>query len=162
VGWLLLGLGLSVTASGVLDGYARVGLVARPGTLPGARWAATYSPATLYVGFVCVGYVLLLTPTGSLPSSGWRWWARVAVAGPVLFVAALTAGPGLVIAPYGAYLDPVTVPALAGAVTAALATAIALAVAGLAAGGWSLVVRLRRARGTERQQLRWVVFSRPR
>jgi hypothetical protein len=32
VGWLLLGLGLSVTASGVLDGYARVGLVARPGT----------------------------------------------------------------------------------------------------------------------------------
>src|SRR5262245_5668441 len=73
VGWLLLGLGLSVTASGVADGYARYGLVVRPGSLPAARWPAVYSPATLYLGFVCVGFVLLLTPTGSPPSPRWRW-----------------------------------------------------------------------------------------
>src|SRR6266702_3830381 len=69
VGWLLLALGLSVTGSGVADGYARYGLVARPGALP-AHWVAVYSPATLYLGFVCVGLVLLLTPSGSLPSPG--------------------------------------------------------------------------------------------
>ena len=73
VGWLLLALGLSVTASGVVDGYARYGLVARPGALPGARWMAVYSPATIYLGFACVGFVLLLTPSGSLPSPRWRW-----------------------------------------------------------------------------------------
>jgi hypothetical protein len=73
VGWLLLTLALSVTASGVADGYARYGLVARPGALPAARWVAVYSPATLFMGLVCVGFVLLLTPTGSLPSPGWRW-----------------------------------------------------------------------------------------
>ena len=32
VGWLLLGVGLSVAGSGVADGYARHGLVARPGS----------------------------------------------------------------------------------------------------------------------------------
>jgi hypothetical protein len=159
VGWLLLGLGLSVTASGVVDGYARYGLVARPGAVPGARLAATYSPATLYLGFVCVVYVLLLTPSGSLPSPRWRWWARLVAAGPVLFLLALTAGPGLVIAPYGPFLDPVTAPALAGVVGAAIAVSIALAVGGFAAGVVSLVARLRRAGGVERQQLRWVAFA---
>jgi UDP-N-acetylmuramyl pentapeptide phosphotransferase/UDP-N-acetylglucosamine-1-phosphate transferase len=50
VGWLLLGVGLSVAGSGVADGYARYGLVARPGALPAARWVAIYSPATTLVG----------------------------------------------------------------------------------------------------------------
>src|SRR5678815_3165244 len=64
VGWLLLGVGLSVAGSGVADGYARYGLVARPGALPAAHRVAIYSPATLFMGLVCVGFVLLLTPTG--------------------------------------------------------------------------------------------------
>jgi hypothetical protein len=50
VGWLLLAVGLSVTGSGVADGYARYGLVARLGALPAARWVAIYSPATILVG----------------------------------------------------------------------------------------------------------------
>ena len=50
VGWLLLTVGLSVTGSGVAGGYARYGLVARPGELPAARWVAIYSPATTLVG----------------------------------------------------------------------------------------------------------------
>jgi hypothetical protein len=159
VGWLLLGLGLAVTASGVADGYARYGLLARPGALPAARWVAVYSPATLGLGFVCVGFVLLLTPSGSLPSPRWRWWAWLMAAGPALFLVTLAVGPGLVIAPYDAVIDPVGVPALAGAVRAAIAVAIALAATGLAAGAWSLGLRFRRATGTERQQLRWVAFA---
>ena len=159
VGWLLLVLGLAVTASGVVDGYARYGLLARPGALPAARWLAVFSPATLYLGFVCVGLVLLLTPSGSLPSPRWRWWARLAVAGPVVFLLALAVGPGLVIAPYDPVIDRVTSPALAGAVGVAIAVAVAIAVGGLVVGVWSLVVRYRRARGMEREQLRWVAFA---
>jgi len=133
VGWLLLALGLSVTASGVADGYARYGLVARPGALP-AHWVAVYSPATLYLGFVCVGLVLLLTPSGSLPSPGWRWWARLAAAGPVVFLLALAVGPGLVIAPYQSVIDPVTVPTLAGTVRAGSLPLSAGILAGSVAG----------------------------
>jgi hypothetical protein len=159
VGWLLLGLGLTVTASGVFDGYARYGLVVRPGSLPLARWVATYSPATLYLGFVCVGWILLLTPTGSPPSPRWRWWTRLSAAAPAAFLLALAVGPGLVIPPYDTVIDPVTVPALASAVAGAIAAGVALAVAGLVAGAWSLVVRFRRAAGVERQQLRWLAFA---
>ncbi|MFL6217497.1 MAG: hypothetical protein ACJ742_02850 [Actinomycetes bacterium] len=164
VGWLLLGLGLAVTASGVADGYARYGLLARPGALPAARWVAIYSPATLGsarlgLGFVCVGFILLLTPSGSLPSPRWRWWARLMAAGPALFLVTLAVGPGLVIAPYDAVIDPVGHPTLAGAVRAAIAVAIAMAAGGLVAGAWSLVLRFRRATGVERQQLRWVAFA---
>jgi UDP-N-acetylmuramyl pentapeptide phosphotransferase/UDP-N-acetylglucosamine-1-phosphate transferase len=44
VGWLLLALGLSVSAAGVADGYAPYGLLARPGALPGAHYAACSAP----------------------------------------------------------------------------------------------------------------------
>jgi hypothetical protein len=159
VGWLLLALGLAVTASGVADGYARYGLLARPSALPAARWVATYSPATLYLAFVCIGFVLLLTPSGSLPSPRWRWWARLAATAPVGFLLALGVGPGLVIPPYDEVIDPVSVPALASAVTAVIAVSFTIAIGSLAVGAWSLVVRFRRARGSERQQLRWVAFA---
>jgi hypothetical protein len=159
VGWLLLGVGLSVAGSGVADGYARYGLVARPGVLPAARWIAIYSPATNIIGLALVGYVLLLTPTGSLPSPRWRWWGRLAAAGPVAFVAALTVGPGLVIPPYDTVIDPVAIPALAGAVLVAIVAGFFLTVAGLVVGAGSLVARFRRARGVERQQLRWLALA---
>ena len=67
VGWLLLALGLSVVVSGVADGYASYGLVVRPGSLPGARWVALYGDAPGVVWSALVGFILLLTPTGSLP-----------------------------------------------------------------------------------------------
>ncbi|HEX3202314.1 MAG TPA: hypothetical protein VHW42_10320, partial [Actinomycetes bacterium] len=159
VGWLLLGVGLSVAGSGVADGYARYGLVARPGVLPAARRIAIYSPATNIIGLALVGYVLLLTPTGSLPSPRWRWWGRLAAGGPVAFVAALTVGPGLVIPPYDTVIDPVAIPALAGAVLVAIVAGFFLTVAGLVVGAGSLVARFRRARGVERQQLRWLALA---
>ncbi|HTE71006.1 MAG TPA: hypothetical protein VK942_19980, partial [Actinomycetes bacterium] len=86
VGWLLLALGLSVVAAGVAQGYAGYGLQARPGSLPGARWVALYSDATGIVWSALVGFILLLTPTGSLPSTRWRWWARITAAAPVVFL----------------------------------------------------------------------------
>jgi hypothetical protein len=120
---------------------------------------ATYSPATLYLGFVFVGWILLLTPTGSPPSPRWRWWARLTAAAPAAFLLALAVGPGLVIPPYDTVIDRVSVPALAGLVDAAITAGVAFGVAGLVAGAWSLVVRFRRATGVERQQLRWLALA---
>jgi hypothetical protein len=46
VGWLLLAFGLSANASGVAEAYADYALLARPVTLPAARYVALYLPAT--------------------------------------------------------------------------------------------------------------------
>ena len=73
-------------------GTRAYGLLARPGALPAARYAALYDDASFIVWPACIGFVLLFTPTGSLPSPRWRWWARIAAASLVL--ALLTAALG--------------------------------------------------------------------
>jgi hypothetical protein len=158
VGWLLLALGLSVSASGFADGYARYGVVAQPGAVPGARWVAIYSPATTILSLVFLGFVLLLTPTGSLPSPRWRWWAWLEAAGAVLFLAAVTFGP-LLIPPYESVRKPLAFSPLDSAMVAATVVAFGITIGGLPAGAASLVVRYRRAGGVERLQLRWLALA---
>ena len=68
VGWLLLGLGFSLGVAAVVYAYVRYGLVARPGALPAAGYLAGLSNGMILIWISCVGFVLLLTPTGSLPS----------------------------------------------------------------------------------------------
>jgi hypothetical protein len=75
---------VSVILLGVADAYAAYGLLVRPGSLPGARWAAIYVDLSWIVLSTLLGFVLLLTPTGSPPSPRWRWWARLVVAAAVV------------------------------------------------------------------------------
>jgi hypothetical protein len=159
VGWLLLGLGLSVSAGGVVDGYAPYGLLVRPGALPAARYVALYGPALLAIAITCIGLILLLTPTGSLPSPRWRWWARLATAAPVVVVLAVTLLPRPLGPEYRSVANPLGLGALEALLQAAIGTALGLCVLGVLVAAASLVVRFRRARGIERQQLRWVALT---
>jgi hypothetical protein len=157
VGWLLLALGTSIGASALATSYARYGLLARPGAVPGAGYAAVWFEVGVFVWAAWLGFILLLTPTGSLPSPRWRWWARAVVAAAVLGVASsalLPLGP-----PFQAAANPLAVPALAGPLQAVNGlTTLVTGLSILVAAG-SLVVRFRRARGVERQQLRWLALA---
>jgi hypothetical protein len=159
VGWLLLALGLSLNASGVAEAYADYGLLARPGALPAARSVALYLPATIVTALACLGFVLLLTPTGSLPSPRWRWWARVAAAAPVISLLAITLTSRPSDQPYQGTENPLDLSGQSGALLVIYRGAFAVTNLAVVVAAGSLVVRFRRARGTERQQLRWVALA---
>jgi hypothetical protein len=66
VGWLLLATGLSLALSGAVSSYRWYGLVA-PGALPAASYLAGLANGLNIVYLSCAGFILLLTPTGTLP-----------------------------------------------------------------------------------------------
>jgi len=108
----------------------------------------------------CAGFVLLLTPTGSLPSPRWRWWAWVAAAAPVVWLLGSLFDPAPLAPEHPTVANPLAVPALPGPLLGAAGAASASTVlAALVVAAGSLVVRFRRARGVERQQLRWLALA---
>ncbi|HET7519400.1 MAG TPA: hypothetical protein VFN05_17260 [Actinomycetes bacterium] len=162
VGWLLLGLGVSLIALGAAEDYATYVLLAGGGPLPGARWAALLSDTGWVLWPAAIGFILLLTPTGSPPSPRWRWWVWLTAAAPLVYMLAEALQRAPMDPPFQTVVSPMALPAsvgLEGALAridwvAALVTQVAL----LAAAG-SLVLRFRRARGVERLQLRWVAVA---
>lgn len=158
VGWLMLGLGLAGIVDGVTDGYARYGLLASPGAVPAVAQVRALGD-TFVLWPAGVGFILLLTPTGALPSRRWRWWARIAVAAPLLWMATVLGVETVRFPPYYAFRNPYFVPALAGPAQAIALPAVGITLLSVVVGGASLVVRLRRATGEERQQLRLVASA---
>jgi hypothetical protein len=158
VGWLLLVLGLVMLLSAVSTGYADYGLLARPGSLPLADLpVAIFFDSGINLIAGSLGFILLLTPTGALPSPRWRWWARL-MAGAVV-VGTLTTVMLPLDPPFDATRNRLSIPALVPPLELVSFAALILLGIGVLAGGWSLVVRFRRARGVERQQLRLVAFA---
>jgi hypothetical protein len=157
VGWLLLGVGLALVVTLLIQAYVDYGLLARPGSLPGARYLAGFTYSTVLIWVSCAGFVLLLTPTGSLPSPRWRWWARLSAAAPVVMVLGSIVQPDPLAPDY--HGNPLAVPALARVVAVPAVAGAAVVMVSLLVGAGSLVVRFRRARGTERQQLRWLAYA---
>jgi len=159
VGWLLLGIALALTATAANAQYFVYGLLVRPGALPVARYAVLYQPATTFTALILIGFVLLLTPTGALPSPGWRWLAWVMALTPAVLVLVVTLAGGPVDPRYQAHGGPFDLRGLDGVLLAANRTALAVTVVGLVAAAASLVARFRHARGVERLQLRWVALA---
>jgi hypothetical protein len=160
VGWLCCVAGLMGTVGGFAEEYARYALGSQPGSLPGGL---VMGWLTLWVGAFWVGLVftllLLLFPTGRLPSPRWRpvAWACVAsvTAGPA--VLALTPGPMAQVP--GQPTNPLGIEnaaATLGRMGALLNICLALLVLLCAA---SVVVRFQHASGVERQQLKWFAYG---
>jgi hypothetical protein len=159
VGWLLLGIALSLTATAATAQYFVYGLLVRPGALPAARYAVLYQPATVVTALTLIGFVLLLTPTGALPSPRWRRPARVMAVTPAALVLVVTLAGGPVDPRYQALGGPFDLRGLDGVLLAANRTALAVTVVGLVAAAASLVGRFGHARGVERLQLRWLALA---
>jgi hypothetical protein len=160
VGWLCCVAGLLGTLGGFAEEYARYALVPQGGALPGELVMAWL---TLWVGALWVGLaftlLLLLFPTGRLPSPRWRAvaWASVASVTAGCAVLALTPGPmpqmpGKPRNPLGIENAAATLDRMEALLNVCLALLVLLCAA-------SVVVRFRHAGGVERQQLKWFAYG---
>jgi hypothetical protein len=156
VGWLFCVVGLALAVQAFAAFYATRAVVARPGSLPGGEvmgWVGTWisAPAILLIPLYC----FLLFPDGRLPTTRWRLVAWL----DGLTLAAATVGlafrPGpLVVLPSAA--NPFALSGIAARLASGLVTAgIVLFPLAAAASVGALILRLRRAGGIQRQQLRW-------
>jgi len=137
VAWLWAG-PHSSAAGGLYAAYA---LVVEPGSLPAPRTISRVLELGGPLALTFAPFLLLLFPTGRLPSPRWRPLAWISTfSGVVLLVLNFL------------FARPETV---GGVITAVTVSVVAVIFAAFALSALSLVVRYRRASGLERQQLKW-------
>jgi hypothetical protein len=160
VGWSFSAISLALGVAFAGQSYADYTLVADPGSLPGGAVAVWISLWTPVLALVSATFFCLLFPEGRPLSHRWRWVGRIALMGGILLVLGLSLEPGtLDERNYPGARNPVGVegsgPLLEGTTTVGTGlTLVALLLAVV-----SMIVRFRRSRGVERQQLKWVVYA---
>jgi hypothetical protein len=158
IGWLFLGFGCVASVSFAATMYAYRALSEGSG-LPGGDLAAAVGAHIWHPGFGLFVFAFLLFPNGRLLSPRWRWMAAVVV---------LTYGGMLLSGPFDSDFVkeagiPGAKPLFGGTVadvgTAVFGTLLAFNLLLLAVSAASLIVRLKRSRGEEREQVKWFVYS---
>jgi len=157
IGWIFCSIGLVVSLSSLTGNYAEYWLArgSAPGNLAEtAAWFSSWSWSLLV--YVPTSFLLLLFPDGRLPSPRWRPVAWCAALGLIGFLAGYVLTPGpledfpQIVNPYGVDSPILEAVAVAGAI---------LASASMVASAVSLIVRMRRAGRTERQQIKWLAYG---
>src|SRR5215210_7599824 len=158
-GWLWLGLSLGFSLAGLAWTYAAYALFAEPGSLPAPRTVGTgVAMLGWSMALTCLPLLLLLFPDGRPPSRRWRFvvWADVAVGAVLLIVIPFTPGRSF----FAPVKNPLGIGGVAGDATITIVTAMAYVLfATVFLSALSLVIRYRRARGVERQQLKWFALA---
>jgi hypothetical protein len=153
VGWLFCCIGIAYASGDTLDAYT-----AEPSGRPGAAAVALFESSTSATDLILPVLALLLFPTGRFLSARWRRAGVCAIAVSVAWTVFIALEPGA-LEPHARIRNPLGVEAVAG-VLHALTSATPIVVGGLlllAAAG--VLDRVRRARGLERQQLKWLGLS---
>jgi hypothetical protein len=152
IGWILCALAGTIVLLVFANEYAIYGLITHPGAAPGAAALAWFTTWAIAIPLGLLAALLLLFPTGRPPSPGWRWWLWVAGIANLLWVlSALEVWPQR-----GADLLRLETPDPDGVLFLVGATVSPVAVL---AAGVSVLVRFRRARGIERQQIKWLLYA---
>ena len=159
LGWLFLILSLCIVLGIHGEDYPIYAIRTNPGSLPAPEWVAWFGTWAFAIAGATFPLILLLFPTGRVPSPRWRpvpWLLGGATVWAVAIYAvdphAMYPMPGLRIE------NPAGIEALGnvGAILIAIGTIAAIVAAVACFVG--LFLRFRRARGEERQQLRWLAY----
>jgi hypothetical protein len=152
IGWIYALVALALAAGEVAGSYASR-------SLPGAAWAALL-PDLLWLVATPLGVALLLWlfPTGRLPGQRWRpvLWATIVATMAAVVGTALTPGP---VELFPQFQNPLGLAAAGPALDLLVQVAFVVLTTGVFAAAGSLILRWRRARGVERQQLKWLAYA---
>jgi hypothetical protein len=138
--------------------YGVYALFTAPGAFPAGAWMAWFGTWLRMIGwFLIVVFLLLLFPTGNLPSPRWRPILWVAVGCVGFFTLVIWLSPvsqelrlASVRNPLGLDLE------IMNSLDDVLYLALPLL---LAFSGAAVIVRFRRSRGEERQQIKWFAYA---
>ena len=159
IGWLFCAVGLLAGVNHFFAEYAIFALLTQPGSLPGGQASAWVAAWPWMPSNALLVFVALLFPDGRLPSRRWLpfAWLNVVVAVVGTVAVAFLAGPIPALAPIENPLGVEGAQTLLGPV-ATVAGALERGILGVVAVG-SLFLRLRRARGGEREQIKWLAYA---
>jgi signal transduction histidine kinase len=160
VGWALLGIGAGLAFSEFTVEYGIVAAT-RAIALPAWEWVVLVGVVTFVLTAGTVALLLLLFPTGSLPSPRWRvvlWSGVVGVVGTTLLQ---TVNPGpinLSESSAVSFQNPAGIEGLRTAISILQPIFGVLAVAAGLACIISLVVRFRRGSSDDRGRIKWLAY----
>lgn len=139
--------------------YADRALYVAPGELPGGTAAAWVQNFGLPPAFGLLGVALLLFPDGRLPSRRWRPALWLAIAGIALNMLGYALRPGPLDAPFATVMNPLGVAGTFGLMDALSGLGWLFMGASVGLAGAATPIRLARARGLERAQLKWLALA---
>ena len=157
VGWLLCLYGLVISISHFAAQYAIYALLAQPDSLPAGEAMAWIVSWVLPIIIGLTVFYILLFPTGRLPSRRWRWLGWLTVAYVVVGVILGAFSSGALVGILGPIQNPLGIEGFSNIYYKAIIfimTPLLTAAAALA-----VFIRLRRALGVERQQIKWFAYA---
>jgi hypothetical protein len=155
IGWLFCTMGLLFGAAHCAAQYANYAVFAVPGSLPGGEVAAWMWIWSAFLGVGLFMFLFLLFPDGRLPSSRWRWFARLGAFLMAAAVVLVAFSPGPIVVALPDINNPFGIEGLPNAYKAVQLFILLLVLVALG----SVLVRWVRARGVERQQIKWFAYA---
>src|SRR6266508_2636487 len=158
IGWIMSATALVWALQQFCFGYAAYGLLAHPGSLPAAIPVGMLHVMMALLLELGIALLFLLFPDGRLPSARWRPVLWAGLAATAVLVPGWIVEPG----PIGnlGVNNPVQVSAALWAILTPLMLAAFLLLFGVVlASVVSVLLRLRRASGEARQQLKWFAYA---
>ena len=167
IGWLVLGVGAGTAVMGSASAYAVLGIT-HPGTLPAPELMALLAEWSFVPVFAAIVFMLLLFPSGTLPSPRWRPFAALALLATALALVGFVVHPRLIAlpAPGGESLmvaNPLGIdslgPVLSTVLIGTLDSLSAVDTVLLAAATVSLAIRYRSGGREARKQIKWIMVA---
>jgi hypothetical protein len=157
IGWLFFAFGVGASVDFAAFQWAYRAVVDEPGSLPAGNLAVSIAGHLWHPSFELFVLSFLLFPNGRLLSPRWRWVAWAAIANGVVLLLLAPFESGFVREEF-----PTAKPLIPSSITPvadhAWGVLLPLTILMLVAAGVSLVLRLRRSHGEERQHIKWFVI----